>query len=154
MNSAAFTEASAMLNVLCLETTNTNVDSSIQNYIQHAPKVCNTASCRDTIRVMFSYPESPCIVVCDKRDVPVGLVMSDKFYLTMCSRSGMDHYYNAPITKLMNRTPVTLDIHDSLHQITSSVNQRPIGMRNDSIIITSCGQYVGIIRPSDIQHLL
>ncbi|MNC73064.1 hypothetical protein D3C75_1242020 [compost metagenome] len=72
----------------------------------------------------------------------------------MCSPSGMDHYYNAPITKLMNRTPITIDIHNSLHQITSYLNQRPIGMRNDSIIITSNGQYNGIIRPSDIQHLL
>ncbi|MNN96219.1 hypothetical protein D3C81_2151650 [compost metagenome] len=54
----------------------------------------------------------------------------------------------------MNRTPITIDIHDSFHQIASYVNQRPIGMRNDSIIITSNGHYVGIIRPADIQHAL
>ncbi|MNI44446.1 hypothetical protein D3C73_988220 [compost metagenome] len=152
-NNVLFTEPTALLNDLSLATS-VNSELSIKNYVQFAPKVRNTTSCRDTTRVMFSYPESPCIVVCDKRDVPVGLIMCDKFYLTICSRSGMDHYYHSPITKLMNRTPDVMDINDSLKQAAAVVAQRPNGMRNDSIIITNNGQYAGVIRTSDIQNLL
>lgn len=127
--------------------------NSILHLIQDAPTVHTHTSCKNTLRVMFSYPESPSIVVVDKRNHPVGLIVCNRFYLTICSRSGLDHYYHAPISTLMNHKPLIIDIQQSYLSIAQAINKRPPSMRNDSIIITDHdGLYAGVISPSDIPH--
>lgn len=137
---------------ICLPKTH-DPNNSILHLIQSAPTVYSQTSCKNTLRVMFSYPESPCIVVVDKREHPVGLIVCERFYLTICSRSGLDHYYNAPISTLMNHKPLIMDIQQSSRFVAQAISERPPSMHNDSIIITSHdGLYAGVISPSDIHH--
>ncbi|GGH33179.1 CBS domain-containing protein [Paenibacillus segetis] len=126
--------------------------SLIGEGIQSAPSISLSLTCRETIRVMFSYPESPCIVVCDKKNHPVGLIMCERFYLRICSRAGMDSFYNDPISKLMTHNFLSADINDSLTQIKAAAYNRPPGMRNDCIVVTDNGKFVGIVQTSDLNH--
>ena len=122
----------------------------INGIIQSAPTISLSQTCRETIRVMFSYPESPCIVVCDEKEHPVGLIMCDRFYLRICSRVDMDSFYNDSISKMMTHHFLSADINDSFTQITAAVYNRPQGMRNDSVIVTDNGKFVGIIQTSNL----
>lgn len=124
----------------------------IKEVLQSAPTISLSQTCRETIRMMFSNPESPCIVVCDKKNQPVGLIMCERFYLRICSHAGMDSFYNDSISKLMTRNFLSVDINDSFTQIKAAAYNRPPGMRNDCIVVTDNGKFEGIVQTSDLNR--
>lgn len=126
----------------------------LSEVLQFAPTIRSSQTCRETIRVMFSYPDSPCIVVCDKNEQPIGLVMCERFYLRICSRIGRDSFYNDPISKLMSHHFLSADINDSFAKIATAANNRPSGMRIDCVILTNNGRFTGIVQASDLNRKL
>lgn len=134
-----------------MTTTIDNIHLSL--VIRDTPRVRSTQTCKETISILHQYPESPCIVVCDKSDQPIGLVMCNRFYLQMTGKLGIDSFYMAPIVKLMNRKPMIVDINSSIDSLRSAVARRTEDVHNDCIIVTQQGKLTGIINVLDLNRI-
>lgn len=124
--------------------------NDLSSFVRSAPAVFATRTCRETLRVMFQHPESKCIVVCNATNEPLGLLMSERFFLKATGRSGMDQFYREPVMKLMNKNALIFDISTPLECILPVAMNRPDAIKNDCVIITRNGKLAGIIQPSDL----
>ncbi|MEK4038313.1 CBS domain-containing protein [Paenibacillus sp. FSL L8-0493] len=118
--------------------------------VRSAPAIFASRTCREALRVMFQHPESKCIVVCNAMNEPLGLLMSERFFLKATGRSGVDLFYREPAMKLMNKTPLILDISTPLDTVLSLAKNRPDPMKSDCVIITRKGKFVGVAYTSDL----
>lgn len=118
--------------------------------VRSAPSVPASLTCRETMRVMFQHPEARCIVVCNKRNEPIGMLMCDRFFLAATGRMGMDHFYRESVTRLMNRKPLIADIASSAESLWTAAMNRADAHKADCIILTREGKYAGVIHTSDL----
>lgn len=119
--------------------------STIANYITPAPTVYNTQTCKETLRVLFSYPESKCIVVIDQDHRPVGLVMNNRFYLQMLSSTRIEDLYQQSITRMMNHSSLVVDIHSSIDTVKEEIAKLTGIKQNDCVIVTENDKLTGVI---------
>jgi signal-transduction protein with cAMP-binding, CBS, and nucleotidyltransferase domain len=126
----------------------------LSGIIRSAPAVFASRTCRETLRVMFQHPESKCIVVCDAANEPLGLLMSERFFLKASGRFGMDLFYTEPVMKLMHTKPLIADISAPLESVLAEAMNRPEAVKNDCIIITRNGKLAGVVYPSDLLRCL
>ncbi len=124
--------------------------NELAGIIRSAPAVFATRTCRETLRVMFQHPESKCIVVCDATNEPLGLLMSERFFLRATGRNGIDLFYREPVMKLMNTRPLIFDISASPESILAEALKRPEPLKNDCVIITRNGKFAGVAYTSDL----
>ncbi|AIQ76804.1 MULTISPECIES: CBS domain-containing protein [Paenibacillus] len=124
--------------------------NDLTGIVRSAPAIFASRTCREALRVMFQHPESKCIVVCNAMNEPLGLLMSERFFLKATGRSGVDLFYREPAMKLMNKTPLILDISTPLDTVLSLAMNRPDPMKNDCVIITRKGKFVGVAYTSDL----
>lgn len=124
--------------------------NDLSGCVRNAPAVFATRTCRETLRVMFQHPESKCIVVCDATNEPLGLLMSDRFFLKATGRSGMDLFYKEPVMKLMNKNALIFELSTPLELVLAAAMNRPDPMKKDCVIITRNGKFAGVVHPSDL----
>ncbi|MNB86450.1 hypothetical protein D3C75_333940 [compost metagenome] len=124
--------------------------NDLTGIVRSAPAIFASRTCREALRVMFQHPESKCIVVCNAMNEPLGLLMSERFFLKATGRSGVDLFYREPAMKLMNKTPLILDISTPLDTVLSLAMNRPDPMKNDCVIITRKGKFVGVAYTSNL----
>ncbi|WP_340033753.1 hypothetical protein NST50_30730 [Paenibacillus sp. FSL E2-0202] len=124
--------------------------NDLTGIVRSAPAIFASRTCREALRVMFQHPESKCIVVCNAMNEPLGLLMSERFFLKATGRSGVDLFYREPAMKLMNKTPLILDISTPLDMVLSLAMNRPDPMKNDCVIITRKGKFAGVSYTSDL----
>ncbi|AWV36081.1 CBS domain-containing protein [Paenibacillus sp. FSL H7-0716] len=124
--------------------------NDLTGIVRSAPAIFASRTCREALRVMFQHPESKCIVVCNAMNEPLGMLMSERFFLKATGRSGVDLFYREPAMKLMNKTPLILDISTPLDMVLSLAMNRPDPMKNDCVIITRKGKFVGVAYTSDL----
>ncbi|MEK4454837.1 CBS domain-containing protein [Paenibacillus sp. FSL L8-0506] len=124
--------------------------NDLTGIVRSAPAIFASRTCREALRVMFQHPESKCIVVCNAMNEPLGLLMSERFFLKATGRSGVDLFYREPAMKLMNKTPLILDISTPLDTVLSLAMNHPDPMKNDCVIITRKGKFVGVAYTSDL----
>lgn len=122
----------------------------MNDFVREAPRVYTSQSCRETEKILLQNPESECIVVCDKSERPVGLVMCDRFFLKLHTPFGFEMFYRESVIKLMNRTPLIVDINSSIDELLVAAAKRPDGHRNDCVIVTAQGKISGVLCASDL----
>jgi len=128
----------------------TVLETELSGMIRSAPVISASCNCRETLRVMFQHPESRCIIVCSEENEPLGLLMSDRFFLKATGRSGTDMIYKEPAARLMNRNPLIADIAASPEALRALALARPAPFRNDCIIVTGSDKFIGVIHTSDL----
>lgn len=74
---------------------------------------------------------------------PVGLVMREKLFQQLAGQYGIPLYWNRPISKLMDRSPLIVDEHLPLDQVSQMSTARETNNLYDYVIITSGGAYLG-----------
>ncbi|MGF7047522.1 hypothetical protein J2T13_002027 [Paenibacillus sp. DS2015] len=120
--------------------------------VHQSPTVFTSQNCKETLAIVYAYPESECIVVSNHNNMPLGLIHCDKFFLKLTGRFGMDMFYRESVTKLMNRNPLIIDIQCTIETLLDLLALRPYYARNDSIIVTKQGKIAGTVHPSDWIH--
>jgi len=128
----------------------TALEKELAALVRTAPVIRPTSTCRETLRVLFQHPESKGIVVCNPSNEPLGLVMSERFFLIASGRDGVDLFYKEPIVNYMNRTPLTADISTSLESLRNEVINRPEMVRNECLIVTQNGKFIGVVYASEL----
>jgi hypothetical protein len=126
--------------------------NDLSSIVRSAPAIFASRTCREALRVMFQHPESKCIVVCNATNEPLGLLMSERFFLKATGRSGVDLFYREPAMKLMNKTPLVYDISTSLDTVLATAMSRPDPMKNDCVIVTRKGKFAGVVYITDLKR--
>jgi len=128
----------------------TTLVKDLSNIIRSAPAIFASRTCRETLRVMFQHPESKCIVVCNAMNEPLGLLMSERFFLKATGRTGLDLFYREPAMKLMSKNPLLFDISTPHEAVLAAAMNRPDPFKNDCVIITRKGKFAGVVYPTDL----
>lgn len=125
---------------------------TLTDLLHSAPQVTTKQTCEQTLKVMYSYPETESIIVCDKLNRPVGLVMCGRFFFRVNGRAGMDGFYMQRIVKLMTQKPLIVDVHHPVAAVQQLAEQRAEYFRNDSIIVTDQERVVGIVTAAELRN--
>ncbi len=125
---------------------------TLTDLLRSAPQVTTKQTCEQTLKVMFSHPEADSIIVCDKLNRPVGIVMCGRFFFRVNGRAGMDGFYMQRIVKLMTQKPLVVDVHRTIADVQQLAEQRAEYFRNDSVIVTDQDHLVGIVTASDLRN--
>lgn len=126
----------------------------VSSLLRPAPVLREQQTCREAIRLMFEHPESKCIVICDEGDRPVGLLMSEPFFLRATGRSGADSFYRESALGQAQTHLLTADIESDPAEIMARLLERHPAQQNDSILITRNGKLAGTLTPADLRTLL
>lgn len=126
----------------------------LASLLRPEPAVKAALTCRETLRVMFQHPEAKSIVICNAANEPQGLLVSERFFLEATGQMGTAPFYSEQVTKLMNPSPLVLDINVPLEAALAEIRQRSASAKNDCIIITQDGKYAGVAYPSDLLRCL
>ncbi|MBD3919607.1 hypothetical protein H8B09_12655 [Paenibacillus sp. PR3] len=100
-------------------------------------------NCKQTTQLLNSYSASPCAVVCDAKERPIGLIMRDRFFLQLTSGDWLT-MNNMPITRLMNE-PVIVDVQCTLTQIKEQLIRLPMRPKQRYVVVTNEGKLSGVI---------
>ncbi|OWR28867.1 hypothetical protein CDO73_16760 [Saccharibacillus sp. O23] len=107
------------------------------------PILSQTDTCGETQRLLLRHPEAACAVVCDDRGRPVGLVMSDAFFIQMNAEFDPEHLYELPISRLMGLHPLTVDAGMPIARVLELAAARSSRTRRDAVIVTKDGALSG-----------
>ncbi|WP_156934163.1 CBS domain-containing protein [Paenibacillus zanthoxyli] len=133
-----------------MTTTAISTTVKLADIMRPAPIVYDYSTCRQALRLMFNHPESKCLVLCSPADEPVGLLMSEKFFLKVSGRFGMDTFYKEPAMKFAQKDPLIVDITTEPSAVLAMAMDRHPMQQNDSIIITDGGKLAGAVYVSDL----
>ncbi|AIQ14790.1 CBS domain-containing protein [Paenibacillus durus] len=136
-----------------MTTTAISTDLKLADLMRPAPIVYDHHTCRQALRLMFEHPESKCLVLCNPVDEPVGLLMSEMFFLKVSGRFGMDTFYKEPAMKLAHKAPLTVDITTAPHTVLAMAMDRHPMQQNDCIIVTDGGKLAGAVYVADLLAL-
>ncbi|MEJ8307149.1 hypothetical protein [Saccharibacillus sacchari] len=109
----------------------------------------DTATCGEAQRLLLEQPQAACIVVCDRKQRPIGLVMSDAFYIQMNAEYEPEHLYELPISRLMNLHPLQVDFATPPGIVRERAESRPSRTRKDAIVVTRSDEFFGIVLPGN-----
>ncbi len=105
-----------------------------------------TDTCGETQQLLLQHPGATCAVVCDDRRRPVGLVMSDAFFIQMNAEFDPEHLYELPISRLMSLHPLTVDAYMPIIRALELAAARSSRTRKDAVIVTQGGALLGVLR--------
>ncbi len=104
----------------------------------------NSSATGNVINEVFSGCVSVQGIPIVNNGAPVGLIMRSEFYAHLATQFGVAVFMNRPIQLLMNNSPLIVDYHTSIAQVSKTAISRREENLYDYIIITKDGQYYGI----------
>jgi methyl-accepting chemotaxis protein len=125
----------------------------LQPFIRQAPIAYEEQACKELIAIFKKNPDSECVVICDNLGQAKGLMMRNRFFLKLGHRFSADLFYEKPISKLMDREPLTVDCLSEPQRVINLALNRHDGVLYDCVIATGRGKYIGILTVSDLLKL-
>lgn len=135
-----------------LPVSNEETEGSIGMWAAPVPVLPVSATCGETQRLLLERPLASCCVICDERRRPVGLVMSESFYIQMNAEYDPEHLYELPIGRLMDLYPLTVDFSVSVETVRERANARPSRTRKDAVIVMRGGEFFGVVHAEDLEN--
>lgn len=89
-----------------------------------------------------SDPKAQAAVIVDGGK-PVGLIMKEKLYRLLAGKFGIPLYWNRPVEKMMDSSPLTVPAEMSLEQVSQLAMARDFQQLYDVVTVTRNGQFVG-----------
>lgn len=125
----------------------------LTDYITQAPLTRIDRTCGDVQKLFRARAESECILVCDDNDIPLGLVMRDRFYMNISKRFGVELYYDRPIHTLMDMSMTIADVLLSPQQVLEMAMLRAGRQQYDCIVITEHNKAIGVLTVADLLRM-
>ncbi|RCX21803.1 CBS domain protein [Fontibacillus phaseoli] len=123
------------------------------DYCRIVPVIYPLELCRDVLRMFQKQPDLPCIVVCDERNFPIGLMMRDVFFRHLAGRFAADLFYERPAREFAERNPLVCELTVSARELLDAALSREDHHFYDSMIVTHQGKYKGILTVQDLMML-
>ena len=83
-------------------------------------------------------------------DKLIGLVMREKFYSKLATQYGFTLFSNRPISLLVDKRPLTVDINSTLDVVSKLATSRTNDSLYDYIVVTKDEKYFGVISVRDL----
>ncbi|WP_245596126.1 methyl-accepting chemotaxis protein [Paenibacillus taiwanensis] len=134
----------------------TNVERNRIDYeglVQWTPSIWSSASVMEAEHIFNADTGLRCLVVIDRENRPVGLVMRDRFYEVMGRRFSPALLHDKPISRLMDKDGLFVEHGTDTSELLDLVAARPEERMYDSIVLTKQGQLAGVIGPKSITAL-
>lgn len=115
-----------------------------------APVLPASATCGETQALLLQRPQEACVVICDSRQKPSGLLMSESFYIQMNAEYEPEHLYDQQIGRIMNLDPLVVDFGTPITSVREQANSRPSRTRKDTIIVTHENRFFGVVQVENL----
>lgn len=103
-----------------------------------------TRSVADVAERFLRVPEIDFYPVVDASGQVQGMVWRREFMNRLLYRYGYDLYYRKPITRLMDRHPIVVDLRTPLETVSRLVTDSARAHRKEAVILVDKGRYAGV----------
>ncbi len=120
-------------------------NSQLKDIVEFNQAITQDILVKDMVDMFDEFPGIQGVVVIDKAQKPVGLVMKDRLYYKLGSAFGVALFMKRPIFQLMDCSPLIVDIYTNLHTVAKIAMERDSKKLYDYIIVTKDEKYYGTI---------
>ncbi|WP_242069542.1 methyl-accepting chemotaxis protein [Paenibacillus dendritiformis] len=121
--------------------------------VHDAPAIDPQIPIEDVEEMFLSDSSLRCLIVVDEARQPVGIVMRERFHERMSKRFSPALYHEKPVSRLMDRDMACAEWGTDAAQLLELAGSRPEERMYDSLIMTSGGQYAGVLSAKQLSEL-
>jgi len=119
-------------------------DETLAGLVRPTPPLRPSASAMSAHEAFFADPTLYAVAVVDDHGTPLGLINRFRFRETLWQQFGDDILKNRAVAMIMDRTPLILDEHAPLEQVSEILSDDSTKYIFDGFIVTRRGKYLGI----------
>jgi diguanylate cyclase (GGDEF)-like protein len=119
-------------------------DETLAGLVRPTPPLRPSASAMSAHEAFFADPTLYAVAVVDDHGTPLGLINRFRFRETLWQQFGDDILKNRAVAMIMDRTPLILDEHAPLEQVSDILSDDSTKYIFDGFIVTRRGKYLGI----------
>jgi diguanylate cyclase (GGDEF)-like protein len=119
-------------------------DDTLAGLVRPTPPLRPSASAMSAHEAFFADPTLYAVAVVDDHGTPLGLINRFRFRETLWQQFGDDILKNRVVAMIMDRTPLILDEHAPLEQVSEILSDDSTKYIFDGFIVTRRGKYLGI----------
>lgn len=127
--------------------------SEYDDLVHVAPEIDPRTPIEDVEDMFLSDSSLRCLIVVDGARQPIGIVMRERFHERMSKRFSPALYHEKPVSRLMDRDMACAEWGTDAAQLLELAGARPEERMYDSLIITSGGQYAGVLSAKQLSEL-
>jgi diguanylate cyclase (GGDEF)-like protein len=119
-------------------------EETLAGLVRPTPPLRPSASAMSAHEAFQSDSNLYALAVVDDHGTPVGIINRFRFRETLWNQSGDELLKNRPVALIMDRTPLILDEHAPLEQLSQILSDDTTKYIFDGFIVTRRGKYVGL----------
>ncbi|HZM96397.1 MAG TPA: EAL domain-containing protein [Vicinamibacterales bacterium] len=119
-------------------------DETLAGLVRPTPPLRPSASAMSAHEAFFADSTLYAIAVVDEHGTPIGLINRFRFRETLWQQFGDEILKNRPVAMIMDRTPLILDEHTPLEQLSEILSDDTTKYIFDGFIVTRRAKYLGI----------
>jgi diguanylate cyclase (GGDEF)-like protein len=120
------------------------LDETLAALVRPTPPLRPSASALSAHEAFFADPTLYAVAVVDDHGTPIGLINRFRFRETLWQQFGDEVLKNRPLDQIMDRTPLILDEHTPIDQLSEILSDDTSKYIFDGFIVTRRGKYLGI----------
>ncbi len=118
------------------------------------PAVPDTRLVAEVLQELRDNPGRMSVAVVDAERRPVGIIHRHQLSEALLKPFAADLLARKPVSRLMSRDLVTVEVSQSLQRISRQLTSRPRHLLEEAFIITEGGRYLGLGRVLDVLRLI
>ena len=119
-------------------------EDTLAGLLRPTPPLRPSASAMGAHEAFIADPTLYALAVVDDHGTPIGLINRFRFRETLWQQSGEETLKNRPVGMVMDRTPLILDEHAPIDQLSEILSDDHTKYIFDGFIVTRRGKYLGI----------
>ena len=119
-------------------------DETLAGLVRPTPPLRPSASAMGAHEAFIADPTLYALAVVDDHGTPIGLINRFRFREHLWQQSGEETLKNRPVGMVMDRTPLILDEHAPIEQLSEILSDDSTKYIFDGFIVTRRGKYLGI----------
>jgi diguanylate cyclase (GGDEF)-like protein len=121
-----------------------DLDETLVGLVRPTPPLRQSASAMSAHEAFIADPALYAIAVIDDQGTPIGLINRFRFRETLGQQFGDEVLQNRPVGMIMDRTPLILDEHAPIDQLSEILSDDSTKYIFDGFIVTRRSQYLGL----------
>lgn len=124
---------------------------SAAQYCEDVPVITGDELCGNVLQLFQQHAEAACAVICNDKQMPIGLIMRDKLNRLLAGRFASELFYHRPVFEYANHHPQVFELSFPANKLIDAALEREGQYFYDSLILTKNGVYTGIVT---VQNLM
>ncbi len=125
----------------------------VKDWLKSCPVITPSQQSDDLVNLFRRSKQLECVVVCDERHRPLGLIMKDRFFRLLGSLYGMSLFGHRPISELMDPMPLIAELSIQPQALIDSALSRKEETFYDAVLFTDNGKFMGVLTVNDLLNV-